>query len=348
MMDIAELWRPSFRINSRSQIATFGSCFAQHFSRALVRRNFTWFNGEPAPIGMSEDDAKRFNYGVFSARTGNIYTTSLLLQWTRWALGKTAVPDEVWEKNGRFFDPFRPQIEPDGFASRAEVLASRALCIAAFARTITQSDTFVFTLGLTESWWNDTLGYEYPLCPGAVAEEFSAPDHVFRNQEYPEILKNMQQAMALMRSANRGLRFLLTVSPVPLTATNSGNHVLVATIDSKSRLRAVAGQLARTVSRVDYFPSYEIISAPPFRGSFFEPNQRSVHPGGVDFVMKSFFEGLGLLPVATAAPASDTGQSDTGQPAGGAKRKRAKSAADLVCEEEMLAAFGPASGAATH
>ena len=83
----------------------------------------------------------------------------------------------------------------------------------------------------------------------------------------------MQQAMALMRSANRGLRFLLTVSPVPLTATNSGNHVLVATVDSKSRLRAVAGQLARTVSRVDYFPSYEIISAPPFRGSFFRPAQ---------------------------------------------------------------------------
>ncbi len=338
-MDIEQLWRPSFRITASSQIATFGSCFAQHFSRALVRRDFTWFNGEPAPRGMSEEDAKRFNYGVFSARTGNIYTTSLLLQWTRWALGKTPVPDEVWEVNGRFFDPFRPQIEPDGFASRDEVIASRALCIEAFARTVTQADTFVFTLGLTESWWNSERGYEYPLCPGAVAESISSSSHVFLNQEYPDILKHLQQAMALMRSVNRGLRFLLTVSPVPLTATNSGHHVLVATVDSKSRLRAVAGQLARTVSRVDYFPSYEIISAPPFRGTFFEPNQRSVNPSGVNFVMKSFFEGLGL-PDTAASPAANPA-ANPGASTGEGKKPRAKSAQDLICEEEMLAAFGP-------
>jgi hypothetical protein len=29
---------------------------------------------------MIAEDAKRFNYNIFSARTGNIYTTSLLLQ----------------------------------------------------------------------------------------------------------------------------------------------------------------------------------------------------------------------------------------------------------------------------
>lgn len=336
MLDISDLWRPQFKINAKSKISTFGSCFAQHFSRALVKRGFTWFDGEPAPIGLSEQDTVRFNYGVFSARTGNIYTTSLLLQWTSWALEQSVPPDEVWEKGGRFFDPFRPQIEPDGFASREEVLVSRNVCIAAFRRAILVADTFVFTLGLTESWWNADLGYEYPVCPGAVAEEFSHPSHEFRNQEYPQIQQNLLQAISLMRKQNRGLRFLLTVSPVPLTATNSGNHVLVATMDSKSRLRAVAGQIARTVQRVDYFPSYEIINAPPFRGMFFEPNQRNVNHSGVDFVMKSFFEGLGLRSVSAAAAPEE--------PEPKPKRGR-KSAADLVCEEEMLAAFGPGSAA---
>ncbi|WP_428660504.1 GSCFA domain-containing protein [Reyranella sp.] len=48
-----------------------------------------------------------------------------------------------------------------------------------------------------------------------------------------------------------GVRFLLTVSPVPLKASASQNHVLAATTYSKSVLRAVAGQLADTYDDVD-------------------------------------------------------------------------------------------------
>jgi hypothetical protein len=38
----------------------------------------------------------------------------------------------VWEKDGRFYDPFRPNIEPDGFASAEEMENSRQACIRAF------------------------------------------------------------------------------------------------------------------------------------------------------------------------------------------------------------------------
>jgi hypothetical protein len=72
----------------------------------------------------------------------------------------------------------------------------------------------------------------------------------------------------------------------------SGNHILVATMGSKSILRAVAGQIASQFNFVDYFPSYEIINSTPFRGSFFEPNQRNVNHSGVYHVMNSFFHCL--------------------------------------------------------
>ena len=336
MFDINDLWRPAFKIDGKSMIVTFGSCFAQHFSRALVARNFSWFDAEPAPMGLSEDDAKRFNYGIFSARTGNIYTTSLLLQWTEWAVGEKPVPDEVWEKDGRFYDPFRPRIEPNGFASREEVIESRLLCVEAFRRAITTADTFVFTLGLTESWWNEETGYEYPICPAAIDDSFGRPSDVFINQGYAQISASLRRAIGLMRHLRRGLRFLLTVSPVPLTATNSGNHVLVATMESKSRLRAVAGEVAGSVPRCDYFPSYEIINSPPFQGVFFEANRRNVNHNGVDFVMRTFFEGL------SRARQADPAQPATPRPARAAQPT--KSSADLVCEEEMLAAFGPVGG----
>src|SRR6202043_1490050 len=135
----------------------------------------------------------------------------------------------------------------------------------------------------------------------------------------------LSEVVATITSVNPSVRFLLTVSPVPLTATKSGAHVLVATMHSKSILRAVAGQLAQQRANVDYFPSYEIISSPCFGGWFFETNRREVSAAGVNFVMDTFFRSLekqyGKPPLS---------RSDEAAPADHA----------VNCEEEILAAFG--------
>ncbi len=337
MNDISDLWQAPFPIRERYRFVTFGSCFAQHFSRALVARGLKWSDCEPAPRGMKADVAQQFNYGVFSARTGNIYTTSLLLQWTKWALEIETAPEIFWEKDGRYYDPFRPVVEPDGFASADEMFVSRQATIAGFRQAILTSHIFVFTLGLTESWWDVDGGFEYPMCPGTIAGDFDPDKHKFINQDYDLVRKSLLKTIRLIRGAREnGPRFLLTVSPVPLTASNSGNHVLVATMESKSILRAVAASAERRYNGISYFPSYEIIAAPPFRGTFFEPNLRSVNQAGVDLVMKTFFAGMShatpserspIKPrkaVATTAPTSDD---------------------DLKCEEELLAAFGPETSA---
>ena len=116
-----------------------------------------------------------------------------------------------------------------------------------------------------------------------MAGSFDPDRHVFENQHYEAVYTNLVQAIRKIRiaRARRGPRILLTVSPVPLTATMSGDHVLVASSESKAVLRAVAGAVARSLPYVSYFPAYEIISAPPFRGAFFEPNMRSVNRAGV-------------------------------------------------------------------
>jgi hypothetical protein len=237
------------------RIATFGSCFAQHIGRSMKERDFSWLNCEPAPPGLTPENAKKFNYGIFSARTGNIYTSSILLQWTEWALGLKAPPEEVWEKNGRFIDPFRPRIEPDGFASVDEMVHSRKVTIDRFRQCIEQADVFVFTLGLTESWFNRSGGYEYPLCPGTAAGTYDASQHMFVNQDYVAVRQSLVAALSLMRSLNPSLRFLLTVSPVPLVATAAGRHVLVSTMASKSILRAVAESVAGTTVDASFQPA---------------------------------------------------------------------------------------------
>ena len=40
---------------------------------------------------------------------------------------------------------------------------------------------------------------------------------------------------------------------------------------------------------LDYFPAYELIAAPPYKGMFYEANMRTVSKAGVTFVMDAFF-----------------------------------------------------------
>ena len=320
IFDLSGLWRPRFGMDTADPVVTFGSCFAQHIGRALRERGFAWFDAEQAPDGLSAGNARRFNYGIFSARTANIYTTSLLLQWTRWAMDIAAPPSEYWEDGGRIFDPFRPKIETNGFSSVSEMSRSRKRAIASFSDCIRSARHFVFTLGLTESWWNRQGGYEYPLCPGTAGGSFDAALHRFDNQDFGFVAEQLTAAMDLMKQANPQLKFLLTVSPVPLTATMSGKHVLVATQHSKAILRAVAGQLAAARADTDYFPSYEIITSAVARSMFYESNLRQVTSHGVDQVMRHFFSGLGL--------------------SGGAMAAAQQPDADVNCEEELLDAFG--------
>lgn len=336
MFDIAGLWEPKFDIDETMAVATYGSCFAQHIGRSLAARGFNWMITEPAPYRMSAENRRTYNYDVFTSRTGNIYTTSLLLQWLRWAFEDVPIPDEVWEKDGRFYDPFRPRVEPNGFASVEELRASQQQTLESFKRSVTDSDVFVFTLGLTERWINEEGGYEYPMCPGTAAGVFDESVHKFRKMPFDQVEKRLAKALGIMRANNKGLKIILTVSPVPLTATKSGNHVLVATMQSKSVLRSVAGEFGDSRKYVDYFPSYEIINSPTFRGGFFEPNQRSVTAHGVDFVMDSFFRDL---ETAFGEDIPGPGANARGTPTHRATRDSKEEMEEEVCEEELLDAF---------
>lgn len=324
LFNIDELWDPKFDIRPNHNIVTFGSCFAQHIGNALKNRDFNWLITETPPQGLSEKNLRLLNYNVFSARTGNIYTASLLRQWTQWALSKSEVPGEIWEKDSRFYDPFRPRIEPNGFESEDEMRQSQTQAIKSFKESVRKAHYFVFTLGLTESWISED-GYEYPMCPGTAAGEFDSIKHKFKNQQFQEILQDLTKTIQMMRKVNPEIKFLLTVSPVPLTATKSNNHVLVATMESKSILRAVAGQLSANSSYIDYFPSYEIINSPVFKGIFFEPNQRNINTYGVNFVMDMFFKSLKDKFGEHQLSVSDL--------------PKVEENVNDVCEEELLEAF---------
>lgn len=125
-----------------------------------MSRGLNWKNAETAPGLTPNALAQKYNYGVFTARTGNIYTAAQLLTWARLAVDPSAVDAiEIWQSpKGRFFDSLRPAIEPDGFESVAEARASLATTARAFHRSFSEAEVFVFTLGLTEGWEDATTG----------------------------------------------------------------------------------------------------------------------------------------------------------------------------------------------
>ncbi|MDK2126029.1 GSCFA domain-containing protein [Parachitinimonas caeni] len=318
MHEIDALWQPKFTLCRGDTLITAGSCFAQHISRALVAEGMHWLDAEPTPADLSAAEAQARNYGVFSFRTGNLYTAAMLRQWLEWALGKRPLPTELWQEGERWFDPLRPAIEPDGFASADAVHAAREITLQAIRTAVEEARCLVFTLGLTEAWVDRQQALVYPVCPGTVHGRFDADRHTFHNFRYDEIDTDLRAALALLREANPLIRILLTVSPVPLTATASTAHVLVANSHSKSVLRAVAGQLASELAYVDYFPSYELISSHPFKAAFYEPNLRQVTAEGVAFVMQQFFAAIRPAASPFSPPAKPL------------------AADDLVCEDSVL------------
>jgi hypothetical protein len=287
--DVDPVVAAKFTISSTHRVATAGSCFAQHIARHLSRSGFNYFVSETAHPHVPPSVADDFGYGVFTARYGNIYTSRQLLQLLRRAYGLFTPIDDVWVRDdGRRIDPFRPQIQPNGFVCDGEYRADRARHLAAVRRAVEKLHVFVFTLGLTEVWLSREDGAAYPLCPGVAGGVFDESRQIFVNLRVSDVIADLHAALGIIRAKNSLARFILTVSPVPLIATATGHSVLASTTYSKSVLRVACEEVAADYTDVAYFPSYEIITGNFNRGRYFAPDLRSVTEEGVTHVMRLF------------------------------------------------------------
>jgi len=334
--EIDPVGTPPFRIDRRMRIATAGSCFAQNMARVLAREGYAYFVAEPAPENMPPEQARAAGYGVFSARCGNVYTARQLLQLFERAFGLLVPRDEVWLRpDGRFADPFRPQIEPDGFASADDVRASRERHLTAVRAMFERLDVLIFTLGLTEAWRSVDDGAVFPLAPGVSAGTIDPARYEFVNFTAAQVKDDLDAFLRRLREVNPGARVVLTVSPQPPIATYEPRHVVVSSAFTKAALRVAADEIERAWPNVWYFPGYELVAGGYNRGAYFQDDLRTVTPQGVEHVMRLF-----LAHCADDAVAAPPG-------ADGLVATETLADVDVVCDEEALAYGGapaPASG----
>jgi hypothetical protein len=321
-----------FQVTADDRVATMGSCFAQHLSRHLSRSGLNYYVAETAPPTMDADEARTRNYGTFSARYGNVYTVAQAVQLFRRAYGDFEPAEKPWDRGGAFVDPFRPQVEPDGFIDEQELRDDQDRHLAATRRVFEQSDVLVFTLGLTEAWTSRVDGAVFPTAPGVAGGAYDASAYAFVNFGIDDVRRQLVEFCTLARSVNPTVRILLTVSPVPLVATYEPRHVLVSTTYSKAVLRVAADEALAHFDFVDYFPSYEIVSTASSPRNYYADDLREVDDSGVTHVMRCFtrhyIEGQDWKAFAdngrTATPVSPPHQ-------------------DIICDEEAIAAAIEAS-----
>jgi hypothetical protein len=319
-------------LSAEDRVVTAGSCFAANLIPYIEASDAEFVRSEvvPEPFAGLGDN---LGYRTFSAAYGNIYTPRHLRQLLERAYGLLTPQTDRWYEGDEVIDPFRPGLRfPACSDVEFDVLSAQHLT--AVRSAFEAATVFVFTLGLTESWTATADGAVYPACPGTIRGTYDPAQHRLVNFNVQEVRSDLDRAFEIVRSHNSDCRFIVTVSPVPLVATATSEHVLTATTYSKSVLRVAAGEVCANQPDVRYFPAYEIITGPQAPHEFYERDRREVSRLGVQTVMSALFgqDLVGRSPLSREGTAnSDTPASNTMPATSVAQR-----IAQAECDEALL------------
>ncbi len=281
-----------WRIRPGERVASAGSCFAQHIARHLPALGLKHHVVEQAPARLTPERAAELQYGVFSARYGNIYSVRQLRQLIEFAFGVRPLISLSEQTADGWVDLLRPGVQAEGYDSLHDLECDRLYHLECVRRMFLETQVFIFTLGLTEYWYHRDTGIALPVCPGTRVGEFDPQAYGFANARCAEVADDLRWCIDFLAGHNPQLRWIFTVSPVALAATATERHVLLATCASKAVLRAAVDEVVAEHPQCEYFPSLEITSSAASFGQFLDSDLRSISPRGVQLVMRVFREAL--------------------------------------------------------
>jgi hypothetical protein len=302
---VSQNWRPESVISNATtllrredKIASLGSCFASNLIPYLKRHGFHYVETERRTTDFAHAPPENFSYDLFSAAYGNVYTARQFRQLLDRALNRFRPQEDRWHVGSEVVDPFRPGLR---FRARsdAEFDALTNYHLSRVKVVFETANVIIFTLGLTETWYSQVDGAVFPACPGTVAGTFDPNKHAYKNFGVNEIVADLDYICATLKEIRPDVRIILTVSPVPLVATATSDHVLVASTYSKSVLRVACSEILARQDLVTYFPAYELITGPQAPADFFELDRRNASAKGIDQVMTAFLAHCEVDPGST-------------------------------------------------
>ncbi len=291
---------PSFTFSKDDLIFTTGSCFARNIERTLAGQGFN------VPMIDIECPPEERVSGAKNEII-NKYTTAAVLNELRWGLGLAEFPaDALLEvADGLVHDPhLHPNVPP---VTRDRALERRKQ-IHDIVALLPQCRVFIMTLGLVETWYDESAKLYLNGAPPREAVAREPERFSFRRQSHGEILADLEAIHAILsKHGHPDAKFILSVSPVPFKATYTGQDALAANCYSKSVLRAAAEEFVTAHDNVDYFPSYEMVTLSD-RGHAFHDDFIHVREEMVGRIMD-----LAIARYVTGAAVDDKAQVDLAQ-----------------------------------
>lgn len=283
-----------FDIAEGDSVYAMGSCFAREIEAAFGRGGFDVLSFKSEDFS-EEDFRSPHSWGASNFL--NRYNTASMLAEVERVLGVRDIADDklVYGPADRLMDlHFGNSCEPGDLA----LIAKRRQITKTVGSRLARANIVVFTLGLTEAWYdNEGEGYINSAVDLHILRR-NKDRFELRLLNFQENLANLEQIYAHVRAVNPGAKIVVTVSPVPLQATFTEHDVVIANLNSKATLRAVAAEFCANHDDVLYFPSYEIVSYSD-QSSAWKGDRRHVTTRMVDFIINTFRAAHGL---------------DTGQP----------------------------------
>jgi GSCFA family len=251
-------WAPPHSlISPDTPVVAFGSCFAANISNYLFDRGYCILN-------------KTSSKTYVSTMGDGIVNTFAIRQQFEWAWLGRQPTTELWHGyDARAF----------GYDDDVRV-ATRALFDAA--------DVFIITLGLAEVWYDEPTAEVF--WRAVPMGKFDPARHKFRVTTVEENRANLLAIYRLIKTHRPAAAMIVTVSPIPLTATFRPVSCVTANAVSKGILRVAVDEFARGLPAGErgayYFPSYEIVTS-LFQNAFME-DRKHPHHHVLDFNMKAF------------------------------------------------------------
>ena len=272
-----------------AKIFAIGSCFAREIRNALQARGYDvypkYFNVEFDPdrqkVGKLPERDNQNYYTTFSIRQ-EIEQVIDRRSWTADDLlrrrSHKLISKHGW--NQVFQDPYRYDV----YGSDIDATLDLSEKIGTAIRVgLECADVIIITLGLTECWRNRANGMY--VCRGPESENdelFSRLE--FHRSGFAENYENVVATIDRILALGSTKTIVLTVSPVPLKLTWTGQDIVVANMASKSILRAVADAVCRDRPQVLYWPSFEYSS----RRDVFCADGRHVREDAVTDIVDAF------------------------------------------------------------
>ncbi len=251
-----------FSLDPKRPVITLGSCFADNISERMRRAMWTAENPFGTlfnPISVSSairlalaNDADTYKDTLFRDSAGTVHS---------WAFGSVFSATEEAESCGLFT---RQADRFNGLLTDSEVLF------------VTFGTAFVYKLA---GGAND---YVVGNCHKEPAERFSRA-----RLTVDEVVDEWTETIQLLRSINRSLKVVFTVSPV--RHKKDGLH---ANTLSKAILHLAVERLCSSISDVYYFPAYELLIDDLRDYRFFAGDL--VHPSeaAIEYIWEYFRETL--------------------------------------------------------